>query len=77
MLSEKISDEIAKSGELGISRRLFEGRPISAASSLTHAARSDVSGHPGVAAMSANDLSLPSGAQVTDGAYLFSRGKPL
>ena len=27
MLSEKISDEIAKSGELGISRRLFEGAP--------------------------------------------------
>ena len=76
MLSEKISDEIAKSGALGISRRLFEGRPISAASALTHAARPDASGHVGASAMSANDLSLPSGAQVTDGAYLFSRGKP-
>ncbi len=77
MLSEKISDEIAKSGVLGISKRLFEGRPLSAAASLTHAAHADGAGHSGVAQMSANALSLPSAAEVDDGAYLFSRGKPL
>ena len=46
MLAEKMSDQIAKSGALGISRRSVRGRPISAARPLTHAAHADgASGH--------------------------------
>ena len=64
MLSEQISRQIAKSGELGLARRLFAthdlalGRPERAVQSAT------------AAEMSANILSAPSAASVVGGAVV-------
>lgn len=76
MLSEKISDELAKSGTLGISRRLFAGHANSSAAALSHAERADALGH-NATLTSGNDLSLPSGASVSSGSFLFTRGKSI
>jgi peptidoglycan hydrolase FlgJ len=69
MLAEQVSTQIAKSGKLGLARRLF----------ATH----DVGLHPGrvgeaaktvgesAAQMSANILSAPTGAEPEKGAVLF------
>src|SRR6202042_1979557 len=74
MLAEQVSTQIAKSGELGLARRLF----------ATH----EVASHPGrigeaakmvgqsAAQMSANILSAPAAAQPEKGAVLFAGRKP-
>ena len=65
MLSEQISRQIAKSGELGLSRRLFATHDLAAAE------RAAV-GKPAAAAVeaSANALSAPAAADVVGGAVL-------
>src|SRR5579871_4285537 len=59
MLSEQVSRQIAKSGTLGLSRRLFATHELPRAS----------------AEMSANALSAPESAEISKGAILFSGAK--
>jgi flagellar protein FlgJ len=74
MLAEQVSLQIAKSGKLGLARRLFETHEL---------APRERSTHPGEAAkaageaaqMSANILSAPVGAEVDNGAVLFAGRK--
>jgi hypothetical protein len=72
MLADQVSRQIAKSGTLGIARRLFEAHPLSAAASLERASRFDVADAHNAAQMSANDLSLPSDVGHSDDAFLFA-----
>ena len=69
MLSEQIARELAKSGALGLSRKLFATHDI-----VPHEAapRSEAPGAAPAAAMSANILSAPSAALIENGAALFS-----
>lgn len=71
MLSEQISLQIAKSGALGLSRKLFATHDfvVHAATDAAHAARA------ATAVMSANLLSAPSAAEFENGAVLFSGRK--
>ncbi len=74
MLAEQVSLQIAKSGKLGLARRLFATHELSLRSG---------SAHPGEAAraageaaqMSANMLSAPPGASLDNGAVLFAGRK--
>lgn len=75
MLAEKMADQIAKSGALGLSRRLFAGANSGAAGALLHADRSGELEHADVIATSVNALSLPPAVPATNGGYLFTRGK--
>jgi hypothetical protein len=75
LLAEKMSEQIAKSGALGISRRLFDGGRSAAASTLTSGSHPAATGHPDVTLTSGNDLSLPLSGEIMNGAYLFARGK--
>jgi peptidoglycan hydrolase FlgJ len=77
LLAEKISGEIAGSGALGIGRRLFATHPLSASAALMGAARESDKGRADAAQMSANALSMASGADVSEGAFLFPAAKPL
>jgi flagellar protein FlgJ len=74
MLAEQVSLQIAKSGKLGLARRLF----------ATHELQpGDSSAHPGQAAkaagdaaeMSGNILSAPAGAEFDNGAVMFAGRK--
>ena len=73
MLAEQVSLQIAKSGKLGLARRLF----------ATHEIAPRGGAHPGEAAraageaaqMSANILSARTGAELDDGAVLFAGRK--
>jgi flagellar protein FlgJ len=70
MLSDQISRQIAKSGALGLSRKLFATHElVPARHGEAPVAASDA------AQMSANILSAPSGAQVDGGAILFAGRK--
>lgn len=75
MLADQVSRQIAKSGALGIARRLFAAHPLPASESLERASRLDAAGSQGAAQMSANALSMPSGVAVSNGAFLFSDRK--
>jgi hypothetical protein len=77
LLAEKISGEIAGSGALGIGRRLFATHPLSASASLMGAARESEKSRAETVQMSANALSLATGADVAEGAFLFPAAKPL
>jgi len=74
LLAEKMADQIAKSGSLGLGRRLFSGG-ASAASALMQAHASSAIEHSDVVTMSANALSLPSDVSTPDNSYLFAHGK--
>ena len=74
MLADQVSRQIAKSGALGIAKRLFAAHPLSASESLERASRLDADAHQ-AAQMSANALSMPSGVAVSNGAFLFSGHK--
>ena len=75
MLADQVARQIAKSGALGIGKRLFAAHPLSASDSLERASRLDAAGARDAAQMSANALSLPSGGAYADGAFLFSDRK--
>jgi peptidoglycan hydrolase FlgJ len=74
MLAEQVSMQIAKSGKLGLTRRLFATHELT---------RGEWSARPGQAAkaasgaaeMSANILSAPAGAEFDNGAVLFAGRK--
>jgi len=70
MLSEQISKQIAKSGALGLSRRLFATHDLLPA---RHAEAATAAGS--AAEMSANILSAPSAATIDKGAVMFAGRK--
>jgi flagellar protein FlgJ len=76
LLAEKISGEIAGSGALGIGRRLFLTHPLSASASQMGAAKPGETAHVPPVAMSANPISMASGARFDEGAFLFPAPKP-
>jgi Rod binding domain-containing protein len=76
LLAEKIADQIAKSGSLGISKGLFAGNHSTTLDKLESASHANAS-QANVTLASANALSLPIAAEPSDGAYLFVRGKSL
>jgi Rod binding domain-containing protein len=74
MLAEQVSTQIAKSGKLGLARRLFATHEIAPHSGrVGEAAKS--AGEPAVQ-MSANVLSAPAAADLENGAVLFAGRKP-
>jgi Rod binding domain-containing protein len=77
MLAEKIADQLAGAGTLGIGRRLFATHPMSASAALGEPAQGSGSGRIDATQSSANALSAPSDAQIERGAVLFSRARPL
>jgi flagellar protein FlgJ len=76
LLAEKMANEIAKSGSLGIAKGLFGGSHAAALDKAEGAAHAK-GVQTDVTLASANALSLPTGAETADGAYLFSHGKTL
>ena len=73
MLAERVADQIAASGRLGIASRMFAGRPLSASSRLLTPERSPALEAAKATQMSDNALSAPTGANVEHGAVLFAR----
>ena len=74
MLAEQVSLQIAKSGKLGLARRLFATHELSARGGSAHPG--EVARAAGDAAqMSANILSAPVGAELDNGAVLFAGRK--
>jgi Rod binding domain-containing protein len=76
MLADQVARQIAKSGALGLARRLFAEHPLSASAALERASRVAADAHD-AAQMSANALSLPSAVEHADGAFLFPDRKRL
>lgn len=74
LLAQKMSDEIAKSGVLGIASRVFDNGHSPALAKLESAAK-DQDELGAVTATSGNELSLPPGAEASDGAVLFANRK--
>ncbi len=71
LLAQKMSDEIAKSGVLGIASRVFDNGHSPALAKLESAAKAeDQVG--AVTATSSNELSLPPEAEASEGAVLFA-----
>jgi Rod binding domain-containing protein len=75
MLADQVSRQIAKSGALGIGKRLFATHPLAASDALEKAKRADSAAAANAAQMSANSLALPSGVEVDGGAVLFAAEK--
>jgi Rod binding domain-containing protein len=75
MLADQVSRQIAASGALGIAQRLFATHPLSTSSSLMRATGANRIGVAETAQMSGNALSVPSGADLIDGAELFPGAK--
>ncbi len=73
MLGDQIAHQIAKSGELGVAKRLFATHALSSQGSESHASLLGSGGAADVAQASANSLSLPSGADIRNGAFLFAK----
>jgi peptidoglycan hydrolase FlgJ len=74
MLAEQVSTQIAKSGKLGLARRLFATHEVAPHSGRVGEAAKTV-GEP-AAQMSANILSAPAAAEPENGAVLFAGRKP-
>jgi flagellar protein FlgJ len=73
MLGDQIAHQIAKSGELGLAKRLFATHELARQQSGAHASLVAPAGAANVAQTSANLLSLPSSADFRDGAFLFAK----
>jgi Rod binding domain-containing protein len=73
MLAEQVSTQIAKSGKLGLARRLFATHEVAPHSGGAGEAAKTV-GEP-AAQMSANILSAPAAAEPENGAVLFAGRK--
>ena len=72
MLAEQVSMQIAKSGKLGLARRLFATHEFDLRSPHVREGGSIASS---AAQMSANILSAPAAAELDNGAVLFAGGK--
>jgi Rod binding domain-containing protein len=77
MLAEKIADQLAGAGALGIGRRLFATHPLSASTALGEPARVGGAAHAATTQSSANILSAPFDAQNEGGSVMFSRTRSL
>jgi hypothetical protein len=73
MLAEQVSNQVAKSGKLGLARRLFATHEVGLHSGRVGEAAKTV-GEP-AAQMSANILSAPAAADPKNGAVLFAGRK--
>ena len=71
MLAERVADQMAASGRLGIASRLFAGKPLSSDANLLSPEKMRGLGAAEATQSSANALSIPSGAEIEDGAFLF------
>ena len=74
MLAEQVSTQIAKSGKLGLARRLFATHEVASHPGRIGEAAKTVS--ESAAQMSANILSAPAAVDPEDGAVLFAGRKP-
>jgi Rod binding domain-containing protein len=74
MLAEQVSMQIAKSGKLGLARRLFATHELSLRSARVSEAAKALG--ESAAQMSANILSAPAAAELDKGAVLFAGRKP-
>jgi len=77
MLAERVADQIAASGRLGIASRLFADHPLASGSKMLAPDRLRGPLQAETAQASANALSSPSGADIEDGAFLFGRSASL
>ena len=75
MLAERVADQIAASGRLGVASRLFAGKPLSSAAELLSPEKMRGLGQAQASQASANALSSPSGAEIVDGGFLFTGAK--
>ena len=75
MLGDQIAHQIAKSGQLGIAKRLFATHALPHQSGKTHASLVGPSGAADATQASANPLSMPSSADYSNGAFLFTGRK--
>jgi len=71
MLAERVAYQMAASGRLGIASRLFAGKPLSSDANLLSPEKMRGLGAAEATQSSANALSIPSGAEIEDGAFLF------
>lgn len=77
MLAERVADQIAASGRLGIASRLFADHPLASGSKMLAPDHLHGPAQAAAAQTSANALSSPSGADIEDGAFLFGRSAAL
>ncbi len=75
MLAERVADQIAASGRLGIAHRLFAQHPVEGSAPLFSPARGHQAGEAHVTQTSANPLSSASGAHIENGAVAFAKAK--
>jgi peptidoglycan hydrolase FlgJ len=75
MLGDQIAHQIAKSGELGIAKRLFSTHPLPHDGGKTHASLVGPNGAADTTLTSGNLLSAPTGADFANGAFLFTGRK--
>jgi peptidoglycan hydrolase FlgJ len=74
MLAEQVSNQIAKSGKLGLARRLFATHEVASHTGRIGEAAKAIGAS--AAQMSANVLSEPAAAEPENGAVLFAGRKP-
>jgi peptidoglycan hydrolase FlgJ len=74
MLGDQIAHQIAKSGELGIAKRLFATHALPHQNAGTHSSLVGPSGA-NITQTSANLLSMPTGADFSNGSFLFNGRK--
>jgi Rod binding domain-containing protein len=75
MLAERVADQMAASGRLGIASRLFAGKPLASTAALLSPERMRGLTNADATQSSANALSSPSGAEIINGGFLFSGAK--
>ncbi len=77
MLAEKIADQLAGNGALGIGRRLFATHPMSAPAALGEPLHVAEAGSAATAQTSGAAVAVPMNAAIERGSVLFSRARPL
>ena len=77
MLAERVADQIAASGRLGIASRLFADHPLSSGAKMLAPDHMHGPSQAATAQASANALSSPANADIEDGAFLFGQPAPL
>jgi Rod binding domain-containing protein len=75
MLAERVADQIASSGRLGIASRLFANKPLASSAALLSPERMRGLGQADASQTSANALSSPSDADIVNGGFLFAGSK--
>ncbi len=76
MLAERVADQIAASGRLGIASRLFASHALASSSKMMAPERPHESAQ-ATTLTSPNPLSSPSGADIEGGSFLFGRSTTL